>query len=101
MRPGRRGDWSRAMEAFDSAREVNVLGMETRADTVEGLSQLLERHGVEPVAWYGVRFFTEEWGRDQPRTDEADGVFTAELEASRRDPYRQLSRLFHLVGVRR
>ena len=101
MRPGRRGDWKRAMEAFDSAREVNVLGIETRADTVDGISRLLLRHGVDPVAWYGVRLFTEEWGRDQPRTDSGDAVFAAELEASRRDPYRQLSRLFHLVGVRR
>lgn len=101
MRPGRRGDWAGAMEAFDSVREVNALGIETRADTVEGVSHLLERHGVEPVAWYGVRLFTEDWGRDRPRADPGDDVFRAELEASRRDPYRQLSRLFHLVGVRR
>jgi hypothetical protein len=33
--------------------------------------------------------------------DDMDALLAVELEASRRVPYRQLSRLFHLVGVRR
>jgi hypothetical protein len=38
---------------------------------------------------------------DRPPTDPEDLVFEVELQASRRDPYRQLSRLFHLLGRRR
>ncbi len=43
---------------------------------------------------------TEGWGRERPPGDPADDVLAVKLEASRRDPYRQLSRLFHLVGKR-
>ena len=37
---------------------------------------------------------------DRPATDDEDLVIRVELEASRREPYRQLSRLFHLLGRR-
>src|SRR6266699_1007259 len=106
-RPALERRWQDALAAFDSDRQVNGLGVDTRADTVEDLSALLSRAGVEPVAWYGVRLFTDGWvsaydEADQPGTAGAgqDAVLAVELEASRRDPYRQLSRLFHLVGVR-
>lgn len=98
MRPAHEGDWAAVLEAFDATHQANGLGMDTRADTVGGLSGMLARQGIEPVAWYGVRLFTEGWGRERPATDEDSAVFAAELEASQRDPYRQLSRLFHLVG---
>ncbi len=108
-RPALEGRWDEALAAFDADRQVNGLGLDTRADTVEELSALLAAAGVEPVAWYGVRLFTDGWtpedrlpgppdGPGAARADEA--VFAVELEASRRDPYRQLSRLFHLIGVR-
>ncbi|MHB1774760.1 MAG: methyltransferase [Acidimicrobiales bacterium] len=101
--PALRGDWSEALRAFDADHQINGLGVETRADTLDGLGELFGRHGVDPVAWYGVRLFTDRW-RDDVAVDGgrplAD-VLAVELEASRRDPYRQLSRLFHLVGVRR
>jgi S-adenosylmethionine-dependent methyltransferase len=59
------------------------------------------RYGVEPVAWYGVRLFTEGERRALASVDQNADVLAVELEASRRDPYRQPSRLFHLVGRRR
>ena len=86
---------------MNSRRQVNDLGVESRADTVEGLSELFGGFGVEPVAWCGVRLFTEAWTLDNPAIDPEERVLAVELEASRRDPYRQLRRLFHLVGVRR
>lgn len=101
MRPAIEGDWSAALAAFDSDRQINGLGIDTRADDVDGLGDLLHRHGVEMAAWYGVRLFTEGWGRKRSPVDPTDAVLAAEVEASRRDPYRQLSRLFHLVGQRR
>jgi S-adenosylmethionine-dependent methyltransferase len=99
-RPALAGDWAQALSAFDADRLVNDLGVVTRADTVEGLSELFGGFGVEPVAWYGVQLFTEAWTLDRPAVDPEEQVLAVELEASRRDPYRQLSRRFHLVGVR-
>jgi hypothetical protein len=115
VRPALEGRWADALTAFDATRQVNGLDLDTRADTIEELTALLAGHDVEPVTWYGVRLFTDGWagardGRLGPAAvyDAApagvatggtlDDVFAVELEASRRDPYRQLSRLFHLIG---
>jgi S-adenosylmethionine-dependent methyltransferase len=99
--PAMRGDWTGALAAFDDDRQVNALGIETRADRVDELGAELARRAVEPEAWYGVRLFTDSWPPERPADDPEDLVLAVELEASRRDPYRQLSRLFHLVGRRR
>ncbi len=98
IRPALERDWHATLEAFDADRQVNALGIETRADTVESLAAAFAEHGIETLAWYGVRLFTEGWARSERPRDHGDMVFAAELEASRRDPYRQLSRLFHWVG---
>jgi S-adenosylmethionine-dependent methyltransferase len=100
MRPALAGDWAAALDAFDCDRQVNGLGVETRGDGVDALSGALRARGVDPVAWYGVRLFTDGWAPDRPATDPEDLVLAVELEATRRDPYRRLSRLFHLVGRR-
>ena len=109
-RPALEGRWADALAAFDTDRQVNGLGVDTRADTVEELSALLAEAGVAPVTWYGVRLFTDGWVHAYDQADPGetgsagghgmDAMLAVELEASRRDPYRQLSRLFHLVGVR-
>lgn len=101
MRPALAGDWAAALAAFDSDRQVNGLGVDTRGDSIEALSATLSDRGVDPVAWYGVRLFTDGWSPDRPATDPEDLVLQVELAATRRDPYRRLSRLFHLVGRRR
>lgn len=98
VRPALEGEWATALRMFDSERDVNGLGLETRADSVGGLSAELERRGVEPLGWYGVRLFTDGWTPDRPADDPEADVLAVELEASRRDPYRRLSRLFHIVG---
>jgi S-adenosylmethionine-dependent methyltransferase len=97
VRPALERRWDKALAAFEARGERGVLGLDTRADTVEGLSGLFRAHGAEPVAWYGVWLFTD-W-MDLPDADpgEVRAVQAVELEASRRDPYRQLSRVFHLM----
>jgi len=103
VRPALERRWDDALAAFDATREVGVLGVQGRADTVEELSQLMQSQGVEPVRWYGVWLFVD-WlefsGAELDPSDAKQVAATAavELEASRRDPYRQLSRVFHLVG---
>lgn len=100
VRPAHQGDWAAALAAFGSDRQVNGLGLDTRGDHVDALSEAIAGHGVDPVAWYGVRLFTDGWTPDRPLADPDELVLAVELEASRRDPYRRLSRLFHLVGRR-
>jgi SAM-dependent methyltransferase len=99
--PAHRGDWAAALAGFDQDRQVNGLGVETRGDSIAGLERALAGHGVDPLAWYGVRLFTDGWVPEREATDPEDLVLAVELEASRRDPYRRMSRLFHLVGQRR
>ncbi len=103
VRPALERRWSDALRGFDARRESGVLGVETRADAVDDLSGLLEQHATATEAWYGVWLFSD-WldlaGAPVP-DDELQGLAEVELVAGRRDPYRQLSRLFHLVGRRR
>jgi S-adenosylmethionine-dependent methyltransferase len=103
VRPALERRWDDALAAFDTRTEIGVLGVPGRADTVEELSELLRSREVEPVRWYGVWLFVD-WlefsGAELDPGDAQQVAATAavELEASRRDPYRQLSRVFHLVG---
>ncbi|HKP99132.1 MAG TPA: methyltransferase [Actinomycetes bacterium] len=106
VRPALERRWDDALAAFDARTEIGVLGVPGRADTVEELSELLQSRGVDPLRWYGVWLFVD-WlefsGAELDPSDAKQVAATAavELEASRRDPYRQLSRVFHLVGRKR
>jgi S-adenosylmethionine-dependent methyltransferase len=99
-RPALDGDWAAALAAFDSERQINGLGVDTRGDKIQDLMATLVTCNIDPIEWYGVRLFTD-WTADPVGADPEDLVLAVELEASRRDPYRQFSRLFHLVGRRR
>ena len=103
VRPALEQRWDDALASFDARTEIGVLGVSGRADTVEELSELLRSGGVEPLRWYGVWLFVDWLGFSGVELDPDDSTQVAataavELEASRRDPYRQLSRVFHLVG---
>jgi len=97
VRPGLEARWADALAAFDATGEVGLLGTDTRADTVEELSELMRQGHVDPVAWYGVWLFVD-WLDLPLESTDVPAVAAAELQASMRDPYRQLSRVFHLVG---
>ncbi len=106
VRPALERRWDDALASFDTRTEVGVLGLTTRADTVEELSELVRSRGVDPVRWYGVWLFVDwlDLGGTPLDPDDDDQVAAAaavELEAGRRDPYRSLSRIFHLVGRKR
>jgi SAM-dependent methyltransferase len=105
VRPALERRWDDALAAFDARTEVGVLGVPTRAGTVEELGESLRHRGVEPERWYGVWLFVDwlEFGGatlDPTDTRQVQATAAVELEAARRDPYRQLSRVFHLVGRR-
>lgn len=103
VRPALERRWDDALASFDTRTEIGVLGVPGRADTVEELSAVLRVGDVEPLAWYGVWLFVDWLGFSGVELDPTDSEQLAataavELEASRRDPYRQLSRVFHLLG---
>jgi SAM-dependent methyltransferase len=103
VRPAMERRWEDALASFDSRTEIGVLGVPGRADTVEELSELMRNRGVDPVRWYGVWLFVD-WLEfsgavlDPGDSKQVAATAAVELEASRRDPYRALSRVFHLVG---
>ncbi|QSE94980.1 methyltransferase [Rhodococcus pseudokoreensis] len=103
VRPALERRWDDALASFDASSEIGVLGVPTHAHTVEELSDIIRDRGIEPVRWYGVWLFVDWLDLSGARLDPGDSEQVAaatavELEAGRRDPYRQLSRIFHLVG---
>ena len=106
VRPALERRWDDALASFDARTEIGVLGVQGRADTVEELSELMRACEVDPLRWYGVWLFVD-WLEfsgaqlDPSDIDEVAATASVELEASRRDPYRGLSRVFHLVGRKR
>jgi SAM-dependent methyltransferase len=103
VRPALERRWDDALASFDARVEIGVLGVPGRADTVEELSDLMRIRGVEPLRWYGVWLFADWLEFSGAELDPSDSkqmsaMAAVELEASRRDPYRQVSRVFHLVG---
>jgi hypothetical protein len=65
----------------------------------------MRSRGVEALHWYGVWLFVDwlEFGGvelDPSDSKRVAAMAEVELEASRRDPYRQLSRVFHLIGYK-
>jgi len=103
VRPALEQRWDDALASFDARTEIGVLGLPGRADTVEDLSGQLRGRGLEPVRWYGVWLFADWLEFSGAHLDPADTaqlarIAAVELEASRRDPYRHLSRVFHLLA---
>jgi len=99
VRPAVDRRWADALAAFGATRELGALGRDTRGDTVEGLSALLRQHDVDPQAWYGVWLFAD-WLDLPPVSTDVVAVAAVEFAASLRNPYRQLSRVFQLIGRR-
>jgi SAM-dependent methyltransferase len=103
VQPALERRWLDALAAFDVRTGIGLLGVPGRADTVDELSELLRSRGVKPLRWYGVWLFVD-WLEfsgvtlDPSDREQVAATVAVELEASRRDPYRQLSRVFHLVG---
>jgi SAM-dependent methyltransferase len=103
VRPALERRWSDALASFDATSEIGVLGLPTYAHTVDELTDLVRSRGVEPLHWYGVWLFVD-WldlsgtALDPNDSEQVAAAAAVELEAGRRDPYRQLSRIFHLVG---
>jgi SAM-dependent methyltransferase len=101
MRDGLRGDWRAALDAFDRRDYTNRLGLVARSHTPDEVDAAVVSLGWRRDRWYGVRVFTDHRDDDlTPDQDELEPVLMAEIEAGRRDPYRQVAALLHLYYIR-
>ncbi|PAZ09281.1 SAM-dependent methyltransferase [Streptomyces sp. SA15] len=100
MRPGLGGDWASALAAFDTTAYRNRLGLDVRADRLETLTATLAGIGAPLQAWYGVRVFTDTAADDAEIPADMEALLAVEERAGRTDPYRGVSALLHLCGVR-
>ncbi len=97
MRDGLRGRWRAALRSFDTTEYTNRLGLAARAHAPGDVDRWLDPLGWERQAWFGVRVFTDHLDRPAPEPDELAELLAAEREAGRRDPYRNVAALLHLV----
>ncbi|MGW1047974.1 class I SAM-dependent methyltransferase [Streptomyces sp. NPDC001118] len=100
LRPGLSGDWSGALDSFDTTAYRNRLGLDVRADRLATLTATLAGIAAPLHAWYGVRVFTDTAADDTPIPDDLETLLAAEERAGRTDPYRGVAALLHLCGVR-
>lgn len=100
FRPGMRGKWQDALDAFDTTAYVNELGLSATADHLEDVIEVLATMGVIPVAWYGVRVFTDATAPDveAPSVDDLAMLLEVEDRAGRLDPFRALGSQLHLIA---
>ena len=98
MRAGMSGSWTESFKAFDARTYDNRLGIRSvRADAPEEVQAAFIEAGATPIAWYGVRLFTDHWGQ-QPPGDDFPDILAAEEEAGRRDPFRAVAALTHTIA---
>jgi S-adenosylmethionine-dependent methyltransferase len=100
MRDGLLGNWAAALRAFDSKDYVNRLGLAAHAHAPEDVDRAMAPLGWRRQAWFGVRVFTDHRDESAPGPDGLDEMIQAEREAGRRDPYRSVAALLHLVYAR-
>jgi S-adenosylmethionine-dependent methyltransferase len=97
MRPALEGRYRDALSALKTDRDRGRLGVITRGDTVEGLSEAFAESGLTVERWYGVRVFADHLGDSMPGEDLPE-ILELEWEAGQRAPYRSVARLIHVVG---
>lgn len=96
MRDALQGDWRAALATLADGAEHGGRYLPTRADDPVELGRSLADLGAQVRFWHGVRAFTDHRGDLSP--DELDEICELEWQAGRRDPYRSIARLFHLVA---
>ena len=101
FRAGMTGRWDEVLHSFDARHYDNRVGVSgARADTPEEVVAACAAAGADVEAWYGVRLFTDHWDDVAP-PDDLDRLIDVEEEAGRRDPYRRVTSLTHVVARRR
>lgn len=97
MRDGLRGNWPAAVAAFDARDYVNRLGLPAHAHAPADVDAVLGPLGWQRRKWFGVRVFTDHVDEPAPAAADLADLLAAEREAGRREPYRSVAALLHLV----
>lgn len=102
MRPGLRGDWAAAVDAFDGTSYRNRIGVTARADRRSDLIARLRTCHLIVRRWYGVRIFTDQLADDEPvpAAGALEPLLACEERAGRTDPYRSVAALLHVIAQR-
>ncbi|MFC6598239.1 class I SAM-dependent methyltransferase [Kitasatospora paranensis] len=102
MRPALGGDWRTALASFDTRRYTDRYGVPARAERLADLATTLSGLSVPMRTWYGVRVFTDAAADGAVPVDgrQLAQLLDAEEQAGRRDPYRQVAALLHVVGAK-
>jgi S-adenosylmethionine-dependent methyltransferase len=100
VRPALEGRYRDALSLLEAGRDLGRLGVITRGDTIEGLSEAIAEAGLAVERWYGVRVFSDHLGDSVPGEDLPE-ILELEWEAGKREPYRSVARLIHMVGRRK
>jgi S-adenosylmethionine-dependent methyltransferase len=100
MRPGLRGEWAKALAAFDTSAYINELGLSATADRIEDVEEDLRANGLNIVTWYGVRLLNDAISSDAavPNDIELALLLDAEQRACDTDPYRWLASQLHVIA---
>ncbi|GAB2872547.1 class I SAM-dependent methyltransferase [Lentzea nigeriaca] len=100
MRPGLRGDWAAARQAFESESYDNRIGVTARADRLDDLTASLADRRMRVRAWYGVRVFTDTAADEAavPGEPELQALLACEERAGATDPYRRVAALTHVIA---
>ncbi|MGI9018992.1 MAG: class I SAM-dependent methyltransferase [Euzebya sp.] len=100
MRAGMQGSWDQVQDAFDARHYDNRLGItDVRADRPDEVLAACSSADLEPITWYGVRLFSDHFDDTLPGAD-LEQLIDAEEQAGRRDPYRHLAALTHVLARR-
>ena len=102
MRPGLRGDWAAATDAFGAVTYQNRIGVQARADRRAELTAQLRACHLIVRRWYGVRVFADQAADDAPVPEAGalEQLLTCEEQAGRSDPYRSVAALLHVIAQR-
>ena len=100
MRPGLRGEWGKALAAFDTPAYVNDLGLPAMADRLEDFEAHLRATGLKIINWYGVRVLNDAISADTPIPSDAELalLLDAEQRACEIEPYRMMGSQFHVIA---
>lgn len=97
LRPGLHGDYAEALRLLTERDSVGRLGVANRAYAVSEWLTMLHEAGWRPDDWVGIRLFSDH-APDDLSADAYAALLHLERAAGAIDPYRQVSRLVHVVA---
>lgn len=97
LRPGLQGDYAEARRLLTERESVGRLGVENRAFSVEEWLVILGETGWRADDWVGIRLFSDS-APDDLDADAYSALLELERAAGAMDPYRQVSRLVHVIA---